>query len=326
MRVAITGASGHVGANLVRRLGAAGVAVRAVVRRNRRPVEGTGAEIAAADVGHPDALRRVFDGADVVVHLASLISILGDRGGAVFRVNVDGARNVAEAAAAAGVRRLVHVSSIHAYRHDAPGPLDETAPKVGAHEGAAYDRSKALGEQAVLEVATRTGLEVVIVQPTAIIGPWDFAPSRMGRTVLAVARRRLPAVVPGGFDWVDVRDVAAGIEQAARIGQPGASYILSGAYRPISDLLAIAARIAGVRPPPTLPGWTARAVAPVAERIGARLGKEPLVTRESLATLRFGRPVSCAKAARELGYRPRPPEEAVADAVRWFRDHGYLRP
>ncbi len=324
--VAVTGASGHVGANLVRRLVAGGFRVRAVVRSNSAPVEGTGAEIVHAEVCDPASLRGAFDGADVVCHLASLISILGDRGGAVYRVNVDGARNVARACAEAGVRRLVHVSSIHAYRQDVASTISETTPKVGPGEGAAYDRSKALGERAVREVAEATGLEVVVVQPTGIVGPWDFAPSRMGRTLLAIARRRLPAVVPGGFDWVDVRDVADGIVRAFERGRPGEDYILSGAFRPVAEVARLAADLAGVRPPPTVPFWTARAAAPLAERVGAALGREPLVTRESLATLRLGRPVSSAKARRELGYAPRPPEAAVEDALRWFADRGLLDP
>ncbi|RMG98140.1 MAG: NAD-dependent epimerase/dehydratase family protein [Deltaproteobacteria bacterium] len=324
--IVVTGASGHVGANLVRRLVAEGVRVRAVVRSNPGPVADTGAEIVRADVGDLAALRAAFQGADAVCHLASLISILGDRGGEVFRVNVDGARNVAVACADAGVGRLVHISSIHAYRHDAAATIDETTPKVEGEGHAAYDLSKAEGERAIRRVAAERDLDVVVVQPTGIVGPFDFGPSRMGRTVLAVARRRLPAVVPGGFDWVDVRDVAEGILLALRRGRSGEEYILSGAYRPIRELVRTTAELAGVRPPPLLPFWTARLAAPVAERVGTALRREPLITRESLATLRTGRPVSSAKARRELGYAPRPPEKAIEDALRWFVDRGMLEP
>jgi dihydroflavonol-4-reductase len=145
-------------------------------------------------------MRQAFEGANVVYHLAGVISVVGPMGGLVESVNVDGTRVVAETALAVGATRLVHCSSVHAYSMAAAGQvIDESSPRSTGGLLPAYDRSKAGGEFEVLRVVDR-GLDAVIVNPTGVIGPRDEAPSRMGTVLLALWRRRLPAVVAGGFD------------------------------------------------------------------------------------------------------------------------------
>ena len=212
LSVVVTGAAGHLGSNLVRALLARGESVRAMVHENREPLADLEVEQVRGDVRDPESLRRAFAGTDVVYHLAGVISIDGDRGGLVREVNVDGAANAAEAALAAGVRRMVHVSSIHAFRMTPlDRPLDETRARVEDKPGehAAYDRSKAEGERRVRLVVEK-GLDCVIVHPSAVIGRLDFAPSRMGRVFLDLYHRSMPALIDGGFDFVDVRDVTQG--------------------------------------------------------------------------------------------------------------------
>ena len=325
MTTVVTGASGHVGGNLVRELCARGRKVRAMVHTEARALEGLDVEIVKGDVRDVGSLRRVFAGADRVFHLAALISIGGDRGGLVPATNVGGARNVATAAHDCGVERLVHFSSIHAFHIAAHGrAVDETRPRADTPAHGAYDRSKAAGEAAVREVIGR-GLDAVIVNPTAVLGRHDYGPSRMGRVLLDLYHRRLPSLVDGGFNWVDVRDVVAGALAAEEKGRTGESYILSGNWCSLADLAAMVEEVTGKRPPRiNSPMWLARTGAPFIELFGRLTGKEALYTAESLAALRANRSVSHEKATRELGYRPRPTAETVADTYQWLAEAGLI--
>ena len=325
MTAVVTGAAGHIGVNLVRALRERGDRVRAVVHRRDGRFEGLGVEEVPGDVLDPASLRRAFAGAEVVYHLAAVISITGDRGGLVHRVNVDGAANVAEAALEAGADRLVHCSSIHAFDLD-PGPevLDESAPRIapGSRRHPAYDLSKADGERGVRAVMDR-GLDAVVVHPTSVLGPADLEPSRLGRVLLRVRDRRLRLMVAGGFDFVDVRDVAGGLMAAADRGAAGSSYLLGGRYATIAELVGIAAAAAGVRPPRVaVPKGLARLGTPFATAAGWVRRSEPLYTAESLRALRLTSRVDWSAAAADLGYRPRPLEDSVADLYRWFAGEG----
>lgn len=325
-RVVVTGASGHLGANLVRLLLERGERVRVVVRRARTGLEGLPVEVVPGDVLDPPSLRAAFAGAEVVYHLAGLISLVGSMGGQVEAVNVQGARQVAEAALAQGVRRLVHFSSAHAFRQQpAEEPLDERRERAGPGESA-YDQSKTQGEEAVRAVVAR-GLDAVVVHPSAVIGPHDYLPSRLGRVLLAAAQGPVWGAVGGGFDWVDARDVAQGAIAAAERGQTGESYLLAGEYRPVSELLRLTAGLTGaVVLPFTLPLGVARTLAPGVLRLSEALGVEPLFTPESIHTLAHGnRRILSDKAARELGYSPRSLESTLRDTLRFFVDQGWLR-
>ncbi len=324
VRAAITGASGHLGANLVRALIEEGHDVTALVRGDVRALDGLPVRSVPGDLFDPAALRRAFEGADVVFHLAALISIGGDRSGEVARTNVAGVRAVVGACADTRVRRLVHVSSVHAFSvHPAGEALDETrAPSDADPDAPAYNRSKALGEREVLAGVAR-GLDAVIVNPTGVIGPHDWKPSRMGRVVLALAQGRMPALVDGGFDFVDARDVARAAIAAWRRGRCGERYLLPGLWSRIDGVARAVARISGTRPPRiVVPMPLARLGAPFVESLWGLGGAEPLYTRESLHALRHYGDVRHEKAARELGHAPRPLEETLADTLAWFRAQG----
>lgn len=271
MTAVVTGASGHVGTNLVRALLAAGRTVRAVDVRRGPGLDGLDVEFVAADILDAASMRPALAGADVVYHLAARISIAGDPDGGVWRANVDGVRNTAQAALAAGVSRFVHCSSLHAYDLSGGGPTDESRVRSVGAGPPVYDRSKWAGEVALRRVAAR-GLEFVVVNPSGIVGPVDFAPSRMGRTLLGAFRGRLPAVIPGGFDWVDVRDVAGGLVAAGERGRPGANYLLGGTRASVLELARLAAETAGSRPPRlTIPLRVVTPVAAAAVHIPRRL-------------------------------------------------------
>lgn len=306
----VTGASGHVGANLIPALLEAGHRVRAVtIEPLDTPLPalaGLEVERVQADVCDRASLDPAFAGADVVHHLAAVISVRMLPDSRVRAVNIGGVANVIDACRRSGARRLVHMSSIHALT------TGRRIPK--------YDRSKAAGEQLVID-AMQAGLDAVIVRPTGIIGPRDFAPSRMGRIFLDLARRRLPAMVSGGFNWVDVRDVAAAVIAAGDHGRPGERYTVSGYWRSISELAAMAGMHTGVYPPlVTVPLWLGRAVAPVGGLVSERFSPA------ALRALQDHENVACDLAFRDLGHWPRPMADTIADIYRSFDALGLLQP
>ena len=327
MTAVVTGASGHVGGNLLRALLEAGRPVRALVHQDRRALEGLDLEVVTGDVRDQETLRRAFAGAEVVYHTAAYISILGDEWPLLQEINVLGTRNVVQACLACGVRRLVHFSSIHALEQEPLDvPVDESRPLVDSRRASPYSRSKAAGEREVREGMAR-GLDAVILYPTAIIGPYDFRPSHFGQVLLYLARGKLPALVAGGFDWVDVRDVVAATLRAAEVAPPGARYLLSGHRVSLPEIAALVEEFTGVPAPRlVLPLGLAKAVAPLATLAARLLRMEPLFTTVAVEALGGNPRVSHERAGRDLGYRPRPFHETIRDTLRWFVEAGRLPP
>ena len=327
MKFVVTGASGHLGANVVRALVSAGETVRAVDIRPGSALAGIAAEFVQGDVLDPATLKDAVAGAEFVLHLAAKISIAGDPDGSVRRVNVDGVRHVAEAALEAGVRRMVHCSSLHAYDVGATrGPIRENGPRATDSALPAYDRSKAEGEDELRRVIDR-GLDAVIVNPSGMFGPIDPEPSRMGRVLLAMFRGRMPISVTGAFDWVDVRDVATALTAAAERGRTGENYLIGGHRASVTELGRVAAQVSGHRPPRlVVPLGPVRVAAEAAVRIaGPKRAGRLLLTPESLHALATDPVVDYSKAVAELGYGARPLAETVSDLYASFLDDGRLR-
>lgn len=341
--VAVTGATGHVGVNLCRALVAEGREVRSVGRRALPAEAGAdGVAWVEADVRDAAAVRQALAGAEVVFHLAARISVTGDPDGSVWATNVEGTRNVVEAALAHGVRRLVHCSSVHAFdceRHAELNPppkttwkqrplppkaLDETAAPAERPGLPVYGRSKAAADAIVRDGVAR-GLDAVIAAPTAVVGPLDLGPSRLGRVLAAVARRVPLLLVGGGYDWVDVRDVAEGLLAAERAGRTGEAYLLGGEWASLRRISRLVAHANGVQPPSTsVPLRVAEAVAPLAGAVWKGAAGRGF-TPEGLAALRWAPHVSHEKAAGQLGYQPRPLEETARDLVEWLVESGRIQ-
>lgn len=323
MQVVVTGATGHLGANTVRELLANGMDVRALHHPASKTtaLDGLAVQRIAADILEPQALRDAFRGADAVVHLAGLISIGGDLDGMVMRTNVQGARNVAEACLAAGVRKLVHLSSIHAFR---PSPelavLDESSPRAN-RSSSAYDRSKAAGEDAVRAVA-EAGLDLVILNPTGFIGPHDYDGSLAGRMLCRLFSGDLPLVVDGGFDWIDTRDVAGAIGSALQAECCG-QFLLCGHWVRVAELARLCGEISGRKTKRLAVPWQIACLGLPFEAAKPLLGAGPPgYTYQSLAILRDSRAnCDCGKARRELGFTARPLPETLQDAHAWYRAH-----
>ena len=319
--ILVTGASGHVGANLVRALLAQGRPVRALVHRDRRALAGLDVEAVAADLAEPSTLRAAFRGVEVVYHLASSISINLESWDEVERVNLQGTRNVIEACLQNDVRRLLYFGSIHAYDH-APfdQPMDEDRPLLTDSRAAPYERSKALAELETRHSLDR-GLDAVILIPTAIAGPFDFRPSYLGQALQLLARGRIPALVRGGYDWVDVRDVVDGAIAAERLAPRGTRYILSGHWHSLREVAQFVANNTGMPAPRfSVPIWLAQLAQPIMAKLAQVSGAQPIYTRPMLHAMKSNHNISHARASRDLGYSPRPFQQTINDTLKWFSE------
>lgn len=324
----VTGATGFLGNVLVRTLLADGAGpVRALARptSDLAPLAGLDTEIVQADLGDPASLVAAFTGADTVFHVAGIVSIT--RGGLprLRGANVEGTRNVLAACRQAAVRRLVYCSSIHAFAVPPAGTcLTEESPVDPARSAGSYDRSKAEATLLVREAA-RQGLDVVTVYPTGVVGPYDFRPSPMGELLLQCSRGKLPAYVDGAYNFVDVRDVAAGLAAAATKGASGAGYILAGNNLTVRGLMQTIEAVTGT-PAPRLrvPIGLLKSISFLIPVYYWATRQRPLFTTYSLDVISSGCDMSSERAERELGYSARPFRETVEDAVRWFREQGML--
>ncbi len=320
--ILVTGATGHIGNVLVRRLLSEGAALRALVLPGDDCTSLGGLNVTkyTGSVLDPSSLDRAMEGVDTVYHLAGIISIMPGIEEVMRRVNVEGVRNVTAAALRAGVRRFVHVSSIHAFRRQpVETVVDETTPLALNQAAGTYDETKAQGTAAVLDAVSH-GLDAVIVCPTAIIGPYDFRGSLLGKALLDFAKRRLHLLVPGAYDFVDVRDIVEGLILAGKAGRPGEIYILSGHYATLAEAMSTVQAAAGVHSPYLmLPLRAAMAFAEVMQHVYRLTKMTPQFTPYSLRTISENARFSSAKAREELGYRSRPFAETIRDLLTWQR-------
>lgn len=326
MLAAVTGGGGRLGCALVRALLERGDRVRVLEPGAGVPasLSGLDAEILRGSVLSELDLGRLLEGADVVFHLAAKVDLGRDRDGSICRVNVEGTRNVAMACVERRIR-LVHCSSHHALvRHPLEQPLDEGRP-LALDEPCDYHRSKAHAEKLIQELVRERGLDAVVVSPGTMIGPWDYEPSLMGKALLDLYHRRIPVLMEVVSDYVDVRDVAAGMIAAAQKGRRGERYLLTGAVHDLRTLCGMWQELTGVPVPKTvLPLWVGWAMLPFAQVSSRITGKPPVFTPGVLRASVSNTVVSHAKAAAELGFGPRGTREALADALAFYREQGWL--
>ena len=316
----VTGATGHIGNVLVKKLVERGKKVRALILpgEDTTSLDNIAVEKVEGDVLNLDSLWKPFEGVSGIFHLAGVISIMPGPDPVVWRVNVEGTRNVLTAAVRSGVKRLVYTSSIHAIQRVETGVIDETLPYDPGNPYGEYDRSKA---QATLEVqqASREALDAVIACPTGVIGPFDYRGSMMGSVIRTAAENRPTLYVDGAYDFVDVRDVADGLIAAEEKGQRGESYILSGKRISVRYLLETVREITGRSFPKfKIPLGLARAASVFTPLYYRMAHAVPRFTPYSLEVLQSNSHISHAKATRELGYHPRSLQDSIADAIRWF--------
>lgn len=325
MRVAVTGAAGYLGTNVVDHAAAVGHDVVAIDRVDSWVTAPDSVQAIHADVLDGPGMRRALTGVEIVMHLAARITLRHVDDDA-WRVNTAGVATVARAALDAGVRRFVLCSSVEAFdgRGCASG-IDETSPRSVAEDLPVYDRSKYAGEQELLRVV-EDGLDAVICNPTGVYGPIDN-PNRLSRLnamVRDAALGRAPASVAGGFDLVDVRDVARSLLRAADVGRTGENYLLSGEMVTIHELLTVAARVVGRRGPvAAVPLEVVRAVLPIAGPLAEAQGLD-IMSPAAIGHLLAAPVVNGSKARRELGHQTRPSAQTVRDLVAHFVQTGVL--
>jgi len=305
LSVVVTGASGHIGANLIRFLCSQGLRVRALAYKDKRAFNGIDIDVFPADILDLVSLKYAFSSMEVVYHLAAHISLSNRDAGLMHSINVEGTKNVIKACRFAGIRRLVHF----------------LAEK---YNSTPYDWTKVLAEKLVLE-AVSEGLDAVIVNPTAVIGPHDYKLSYMGKFLLSLYQRSLKALVKGGFNWVDARDVAAGARSAELKGKSGERYILGGTWLSLKELAVMVEEITGRRTAQcAFPMWLARAGVPFSVILSRISRKKTLYSGQSLKALRYHQNISLKKALLQLDYQPRPIHETLKDTFEWFHMKGFI--
>lgn len=329
MTTLITGATGFVGSAVVRRLLAEGHAVRALVRpqSNQSNIAALDLERVTGDLTDHASLRAAVKGCEALFHVAADYRIWVPRPREIYAANVEGTRNLMLAAAEAGVRRIVYTSSVATLGLGPDGSSAAEDTEVSeANMIGHYKRSKYRAERAVCELVERDQLPAVIVNPSAPIGPRDIKPTPTGRIVVDFVNGRMPAYVDTGLNLVHVDDCADGHLLAFQRGRVGERYILGGENLTLRDILALIARLTGLAPPRIrLPHGAIMPIAYLAEGWARVSGTEPRVTVDSVRMARKQMFFSSAKAQQELGFRARPAEQALRDAIEWFRGHGYFR-
>jgi len=327
MKALVTGATGFVGAAVARSLLKNHWQVRVLVRQgsDRRNLKELPVDVVEGDLTDASSLRTAAQGCGALFHVAADYRLGARDPSQLYRANVEGTRNVLDAARRGGVQRIVYTSSVATIGIPGDGtPGDEQTPSSLSNMIGHYKRSKFLAEEVVREAA-REGLSVVIVSPSTPVGPGDLKPTPTGQLVLDAAAGRMPAYVDTGLNIVHVDDVANGHLLAYERGKAGERYILGGQDMSLREILATIANLVGRTPPRVrLPYGVVLPMAYLAEGFAKLTGRTGRITLEGVRMSRKLMFFSSAKAVRELGYAWRPPAQAFEDAIRWFRDNGLL--
>ncbi|MCM1235315.1 MAG: NAD-dependent epimerase/dehydratase family protein [Ruminococcus flavefaciens] len=320
---AVTGAAGHLGSTIIRELLQRGQQIRGLILPTERPPV-SGPEYICGDVTKPEALASLFRRTDeplYVIHTAGLIDVTGAMSKRLYEVNVNGTKNLLAQCKAHHIDKLVYVSSVHAIPENntltIQTEISDFAPDtvIGG-----YAKTKAEATKAVLDAAAN-GLPATVVHPSGIIGPYDEGRNHLVQLIRDFAAGRLPACVRGGYDFVDVRDVASGCISAVEHGRAGECYLLTGGYHEIRELLGIVAELVGRKAPPILPMPLARMAEPLLRLLARMQKRRPLYTRYSLDTLGSLTRFSSQKAKTELGYHSRDIRDTVCDTAQWLQTH-----
>ena len=334
MKVLVTGATGFIGGNLARELWRRGHTVRALVRPGSSllTIEDTGVERATGDILDLASVERAASGCEAVFHCAAAYTFWSQDPQSVRRTNVEGTANVMQAARKAGVSRVVYTSTVStiglAQGGFAGGGLaDERTPLSPQFLHGHYKQSKYEAEREVLKLAEE-GMDVVVVNPTAPVGPWDVKPTPTGKIVLDFLKRRIPAYLATGLNLVDVADVCAGHILALERGRTGERYILGNRNVTLKEMFRILSEQTGLPAPRLrLPYWLVVGAGYIDQAVSAGLlHRQPAIPLEGVIASKKPSYVSCEKAVRELGLPQNPVENALRQAIDWFSGHGYVNP
>ena len=336
MKVLVTGGTGFIGGNLARMLWSKGHQVRALVRPQSCPgaLDGTGIERVPGDILDRASLDRAAKGCEAIFHCAAAYTFWSPDPRLIYQTNVTGTANVLDAATAAGVSRTIYTSTVstmgltdQSAGGGAPMVLgNEDTPVQVRHLVGAYKKSKYQAERLVLERGSQ-GLPVVVVNPTAPVGPWDVKPTPTCQMVLDFLRERIPVYLSSGMNLVDVEDVAAGHMLALEKGKNSERYLLGNTNLTLGEIFGILAELTGLPAPRwKVPFWMVTAAGYLDGLVEGRLmGRQPRIPLEGVQVARHPMYVDCKKAIEELGLPQSPVREALRKAIDWFTVHEYVR-
>ncbi len=325
--IAVTGASGHLGNVVCRLLIDKGYKVKAMYNSRKDSLSELPLELIQGDVLNKADLEKLIDGCDTVIHSAAIISINGDPDGLVHRTNTEGPKNVLEVSRSKGVKRIIHISSVHAVMEEPmETSFDETRP-YKTSEGFAYDFSKSTGEQYMLKESAKMNPEIVVIRPSCIIGPYDFKTSEFGKALVQFYQRKIPVMPKGGYNFVDVRDVAQSVINAIEKGKNGEVYLVTGKYKSMQELAATITKVTGVKTPKSMLSFSMlKSFLPFIKIYSKVTQTKPLFTIESITALRYGHPLmDNSKAINQLGHNCRPFEESIQDFYNWLFNNKRLK-
>lgn len=319
----ITGAIGHLASTIIKYLKKEDCSIRGLIMPSEKANDEENLKYYKGDITKIDSLEEIFSDTDgyevVVIHAAGLISIASEVSPLIYDVNVNGTKNVASLCMKHSVKRMIYVSSVHAIPEaENIGVITEVKSFSKDKVEGAYARTKAEASQAVMD-AIKNGLDAVIVHPSGIIGPYDEGNNHMVQLIKSYISNKLPAGVTGGYDFVDVRDVAMGCITAVDKGVKGECYILSNRYYPVRDIFELMRIVINGKKKICLPLKLVMLVVPVFELAGKVTKTRPLFTRYSLYTLESNSRFSHDKATMVLGYSPRDLKVTIADTISWLR-------
>ena len=324
MKVLVTGATGHIGNVLVRSLLDKGYDVTAFVRNKEKlnALDGLSVSFAYGDVRDIESLKMAFKGIDVVFHLAGLIDIGNGNKKQMYEVNVNGTKNVVNACKEMNVKKLIYTSSVHAIPTKPKGEIiTETKTFSPDLVKGTYSKTKAEATKYVLE-ANSKDLEVIITHPSGVIGPYEYITSNLGQLIIDCAHRKMGAYLDGGYNFVDVRDVADGLVSTLEKGKAGECYILAGHYVTIKELMKYVQDITGVPAPKfKIARWFAYATGALSEIYYKIVKQKPLFTSYSVYTTGTNANFSIDKAKKELGYFPRDFKDTMVDTIYWMKEN-----
>ncbi len=324
--ILITGAGGHIGNVLVKHLYSKGLRdLRLFVQENEdvSHIQKYAKEIVRGDIRDSYAVSSAVRGCEYVFHLAGLVQISGIHKKIIFDINVGGTKNVVQACLEKGVKRLLHVSSVHALKVPEEGLIDESLDSDIGNLYGAYAKSKAMATIEVMN-AIQKGLDAVIVFPTGVIGPYDFRSSYTGSAIKGyIDAKKTQYYFNGKYDFVDVRDVADGIYRAWKYGEKGQGYIISGSVSSLEQIIDAVEQTTGhAIKRRKVPTFLVKAVALLAPAYYAAARKKPILSKYSIDVLISKSDISSEKAQKILGYKPRPLSRTIKDMVRWHRAFG----
>jgi dihydroflavonol-4-reductase len=320
MKAFVTGGSGHVGGNLVRELLSRGYQVDCLVRSDTRALDNLDVKLVKGDMLNPKDIAPLMTDSDIVFHSAAFVAVEKIQEDLMHKINVEGSRSIATAAVESGVKKMIHFSSVHAFEQQPTSEsLVETRPLVTDPKALPYDRTKAEAQKVVLGYRDQ-GLEVNVIHPTGIIGPYDFKPSRMGEVLRDITNGNMPFAINNGFNWVDVRDVVKSAVNCVDMGVDGQNYILPGHWASIPHLSTMIKRITGNRTHlVSVPFWMAYLALPFASVSSRISGKRPSFSRGSLQALAIQcKNIPGTLANEHLDHQPRPLLDTIDDTVSWL--------